>query len=597
MGTGTSNPPSAEEPVPFILGALKVSNGNMIEVIGACLALACSLFVPGCFSLVRLLIRPFKRFAQRRLLATVSVGIFATAASACLSLFVFHPEPAIHDEFSYLLAADTFAHGRLANPPHPMWEHFETFHVIHQPTYASKYPPTQGLMLAAGQVLAGRPLVGVWISVGLSCAAICWMLQGWLPPHWALLGAFLAMSRIVLLGPWVTIAYWSQSYWGGAVAALGGALVFGALPRILQECRVRHALILGVGLAVLANSRPFEGAVACLPVALVLGISMFPRSAPSYAHAMKRLLLPLFAILVPTAVLMGYYNLCVTGNPLRMPYQVHESAYAVAPSFVWQSLRPEPEYHHSLMQKFWTGWACESYLRQRTVAGLFEATAFKLYTLWRFFLGITLTIPLATLCFAIRDRWMGFAALTCGLVLLALCQETGVVPHYAAPITGLVYVLAIQSLRHLRLWRWRGRCTGIIFARGLAVAYIMLILSTIVDATRAAGGQVWFRERARIMHELTEAPGKHLVIVRYSPRHNGHAEWVYNEADIDRTKVAWARDMGENERLIDYFSDRQVWLLEADAQPPDLVPYAGELDHPSSTHDNAAQQAITVKRR
>src|SRR6267154_168180 len=211
----------------------------------------------------------FNRFAHRRALSVAAVGILAVVARLAVLPVLPIPSPAIHDEFSYLLMADTFAHGRLANPTHPMWAHFETFHVNQVPAYVSKYYPAQGVFLAIGQVVFGHPFWGVLLSSALMCAAICWALQAWISPSWALLGGMLAVVR---LG---TFSYWTNSYWGGAAAAIGGALVLGALPRILKRQRVWDAAWMGIGVALLFNSRPYESLFLAVPIAIALLVWLF----------------------------------------------------------------------------------------------------------------------------------------------------------------------------------------------------------------------------------------------------------------------------------------------------------------------------------
>src|SRR6202161_1415240 len=232
----------------------------------------------------------FSSVARRKTLSVILAGASVLAIRLALIPLLGVPEPMWHDEYSFLLAADTFAHGRLTNPTHPMWKHFESFHIIQQPTYMSMYPPAQGLILAAGQLLC-HPWIGQLVVTALMCSALCWMLQAWLPPAWALFGAALAVLRLGIL------FYWMNTYWCASVAALGGALVLGAWPRLRMRLRTREAVLMGVGLVILANSRPYEGLVFSLPVSAAMLWWLIGKRRPAFDLSLARIVLPLFAVL------------------------------------------------------------------------------------------------------------------------------------------------------------------------------------------------------------------------------------------------------------------------------------------------------------
>src|SRR3954469_12117575 len=296
----------------------------VIEASLVALAVLLALVIGGARQSRRRLEVSCRHFAQRRLLAVIFVGLLTLVVRAALLPVIPIPVPGTHDEFSYLLAADTFASGRLTNPTHPLWMHFESFHILQTPTYNSMYPIASSVMMALGKVVFGNPWWGVWLSAGIFCAALCWMLQGWLPPQWALLGGLIGVIRIGLF------SYWMNTYMGGALAGIGGVLVLGALPRIMKRPRLVHAVVMGVGVIALANSRPNEGFFTVAGTMLVLLIWIV-RKRPSWRVFVPRFIVPFGLMLVLMCVAMGFYFWRVTGSPVHMPYQVNRQTYATAP--------------------------------------------------------------------------------------------------------------------------------------------------------------------------------------------------------------------------------------------------------------------------
>jgi hypothetical protein len=547
------------------------------------LALRVTMLAAFCFSLLALVLPRLTskvfcfaesllaRFAARRTLAIIALffGVISARLAVLPRLPV--PVPGIHDEYSYLLLGDTLAHGRLANPPHPMWMSFESFHVNWFPVYSSKYPPAQGAALALGQWL-GHPWIGVLLSVAAMCAAILWMLQAWLPARWAFLGVVLVALKFGIA------SYWMNSYWGGAVAATGGALVLGAMPRIVLRARTRDALLLGLGIAILANSRPYEGLLLSIPVAgwFLWWLAGKTKSPATSRTRSVRVFGPLAVVLLLTVGFMGYYNWRLTGNARLFPYALNSRTYRTTGLFLWDRPKEPLEYHNRQFEDFYNGWEREDY--QNTWQDVRRVSAEKLtrsgstYFWW----GALLVLP--GLPFVFFDRKMRLPLLifligTAGFLVLIWSM-----PHYAAAITSVIFLLLVQAIRHLRTIRFRGRPLGP--ALSWAIFFLLMADVGLSVKNHVCDPLDWTCQgdpsRAATAKKLAQSPGKHLIMVRYEEDHNLHDEWVYNGAEIDSAKVLWARELDptQNAKLFAYFKDRQVWLVEPDTDNTELIPYS-----------------------
>jgi hypothetical protein len=499
------------------------------------------------------------RLASHRTAIWLAFGVLVLLVRGALLPLWPIPKPYIFDEFSYILQADTFAHGRLTNPTHKLWPFFESAYVLQHPTYASKYPPAQSLALAAGQVLFGDPWFGVWLSCGVMASALVWAIGGWLPPAWALLGGLLAL-------PLSIGSYWMNSYWGGAVSAVGGALVLGGYARVVKRNQVRYAVAMAIGIAILVNTRPYEGLIFSIPVAIA-----FLLSRPRWGAAAL-----IAAVLIPAFAATGYYNRAVTGNALQLPFNEYARQYAQIPLFNFQPLKPANPNLPAAMVDLHQSWELGEWKKARTLElipiRLEDWKSVATIVLGSFLTGLLVVAFLFNLW---RDRRIRLPLLCVLAALAGSLIEVRYYVHYAGPATAALLIVAVQTFRHLRQWKVGDRPVGRFLSRVIPI----LVLGA---AAASQGLQIVHPDplppnssRDDMAIAVNDLVKKHVILVRYTGNQSPHEEWVYNTADIDAQDVIWAHDLGpvENARLLEYYRDRKIWLFQPDINPTRIDPY------------------------
>ena len=472
------------------------------------------------------------------------------------------PYPFFHDEMSYLLGADTFAHGRLANPPLPLGRFFESPHILVTPTYMTKYQPGQSLWLALGQIVFGTPFAGVILEGFCMVASFGLMFGAWVSPKWAALFSF--ASALCFQWP----MYWVNSYWGGCLAAMGAALVLTAAGRFLKSSGPKGlwdsaGLLLASGILLLWFTRPYEGGVLtiCVLVAMLWRRSAPPRWLPLTVSAVPFLTAGFGWSL--------YYNQAVTGHALELPYLLYDRTFDTGPTFWFLPLHPQPHFDQPrlALQHGAAGWEVAAYHQARL--SLLEHCR-KVIRILPVVLGPLFGF-VALLPFVWKDDRCRFLTPIVVASSLASCLVVWPSPHYMAPaITALLLLCAAiadslpaASIRLVRRW-W---------------AVALIVLSAMYNTVRSVQNLRQYTresfERTSMIDDCLKVPGKHLVLVRYQPGLDPRFEWVYNGANLNSQRVILAHDLGRSEdKLIEnFYPDRTVWMATVSQRPPYEVLY------------------------
>jgi hypothetical protein len=552
--------------------------GDYLELLLAALLLAAMLLATMAWG--KPLAARASRLAERTVWSMALLAVLPVALR--LALLPHHPAPSpdVYDEFSHLLVADTLRHFRLANPMHPLHQFFETFFVLQEPTYSSIYPLGQGLVMALGWMIFGSPWAGVILATAAFCALCYWMLRGWTTPGWALAGGALAVMEF---GP---LSQWMNGYWGGAVAAASGCLVFGALPRLRTGSRRRDALLLGLGLAIHLLTRPYE----TLFLGLAAGLFFVPawRTAGE-ARRLGRIAAVAALVIAPAIVLTLVQNRQVTGSWTTLPYALSQYQYGVPTSLTIQA-NPVP--HAELTPQQQMDYRMQTSFRPsggESWRNFLERLEYRV-RYYRFYFLPPLYLALA--CFLPCLRQYRFAWVAMAVTLLALGANffPAFQVHYVAAATCLFVLMSVTGLEWLSRLTIGGRPAGAEAARlvfFVCVAHFLFWYGLHVfdtgEISRAVRPyETWDginhgnpERRIAVRHELEQVPGDVLILVHYAPQHIFQEEWVWNAADIDGARVVWARDLGpdENAKLLAYYPTRTALLFEPDARPMRLTRY------------------------
>ena len=461
------------------------------------------------------------------------------------------PIPKVHDENSYLLQAEIFAHGRWTAPSPPIPDFFEQPHVQVVPAVASKYPPGHALVLSLGALLGFPPLVPL-VLTGLAAAMLFRLATRLTNPWIALLAWVIWLSApivlrfqpsyfseltttVLVLGSWWSLLEWRESRKHGWLLLMALAIGWGAITRPLTML----AFAMPIGVVVIRD---------------VLRLRLWR----DFALA--------FAVGVAVLCILPLWNARTTGNWKLSPIELYRLDYLPFDKVGFTPDTSAPRRAVSPVLKTTYDYFLSARKEQR-LGNLPRIVADRLVNL-----AVTLFqgSRLVLLPFALAGLFFSSAPLRFALVSAVVLFVVHLPYAHWAPWT--IYYLemtpVIAVLVALGIWRTLLRVASNERLAPLGVVGVSLVLAVFAVPSIAH----WRRDhRTRsaldraFAAELKKLPPKSIVFMRYSPRIAQHMAVVFNYPDLAKVPVWVVHDLGaRNEELRRLAPDRRSFDFEED---------------------------------
>jgi hypothetical protein len=501
-----------------------------------------------------------RRSARRMAVAEpVALGIISAIVAAWIWGWR-NPPPIVSDEGAYLLQARIFAGGSWTAPPRPLPRFFEQMQVFTTPVLASKYPPGHSILMIPGIWLHWPALVPLLLAGG--SAALFFILAR------RIAGTATALLAWTIWTTSMGFRVVSTTYLSEGTTLFLWMAVWMALDNWLRTGRTRWLVLVSVGIAWCAITRPLTAVALAIPAAGVVALRAFRR---------RSALGPALAAVAGAAVLaiVPIWNRQTLGNFWVTPYAEYSRVY-----FPYEKLGfgEDPAAPLAPLPPGYGGFDREyrSMHRNHTWRSLPRTAARRLVAIMG---AVTegrswLTLFFAVGLFAARPE-LRFALLT-GFLLFLLYLALGHPPEWIVyydetfPVISLTIAMGLWAL-FVRIGRAGASFTPALariaspaaLSAALAAALFAGALPSMAELRRARRQET--AERHAILEFTKTARMRAILFLPCSDRRRDLCDAVQNVPNLERENVWLVHDRGsENATLMRAAPDRIPLLYDPD---------------------------------